>query len=322
MIAGFVEARGMLAFTLMSLAWCGVQPAAAQERFPSKQVEMIVPWGPGGGADVLGRLVARWLEGELKVAVPVINMPGATGSIGVNRMVANGAEAYSIAVLTGDTLALAAPAEPQVRMGDIAALGVMIRQPSGIFARVDGPYKTWSDVIAAAKAKPGSISVGITGPGSPDEATVAHLGQKGVPLISVGYTRPGERYTAVLGGHVDLLYEQAGDVKGHLDGKALRPLIFFATQRLPAPFADVPVSAELGYEILLPQMRAIIARSSADPKRLALLAATLDRFAQTPEFAAYLRDQYALADSYIPQRDAQRFLENELIAIRRFVGVK
>jgi len=299
-----------------------IMPAMAQEKFPSKAIEMIVPWGPGGGADVLGRLAAKVLESELKVPVPVINMPGATGSIGVNRMVANGADAYSIAVLTGDTLALAAPAEPQVKMGDIAALGIMIRQPSGIFARVDGPYKTWNDVVAAAKANPGKISVGITGPGSPDEATVVHLGKKGVPLFGVGYTRPGERYTAVLGGHVDLLYEQAGDIKGHLDGKVLRPLIFFATQRLPAPFADVPVSAELGYEILLPQMRAIIARASADPNRLAAIAAALDRFAQTPEFAKYLSDQYALADSYIPRREAQKFLENELVAIRRFVGAK
>jgi tripartite-type tricarboxylate transporter receptor subunit TctC len=297
-------------------------PALAQERYPAKQIEMIVPWGPGGGADILGRLVAKWLEGELKVPVPVINVPGATGSIGVNRMVANGGEGYSIAVLTGDTLALAAPAEPQVKMSDIAALGVMIRQPSGIFARVDGPYKSWADVVAAAKAKPGTITVAITGPGSPDEASVVHVSQKGVPLTSVGYTRPGERYTAVLGGHVDLLYEQAGDVKGHLEGKTLRPLLFFATQRLPAPFADVPVSAELGYEILLPQMRAIIARSSADPKRIATLAGALDRFAQTPEFAAYLRDQYALADSYIPQREAQKFLEGELVAVRRFVNVK
>lgn len=297
-------------------------PALAQDRYPTKPIEMIVPWGPGGGADILGRLAARWLESEFKVPVPVINVPGATGSIGVNRMLANGTEAYSIAVLTGDTLALAAPAEPQVKMGDIAALGIMIRQPSGIFARVDGPYKTWADVVAAAKAKPGTITVAITGPGSPDEASVVHVSQKGVPLTSVGYTRPGERYTAVLGGHVDLLYEQAGDVKGHLEAKTLRPLLFFATQRLPAPFADVPVSTELGYEILLPQMRAIIARSNADPKRLAMLAGALDRFAQTPEFANYLRDQYALPDSYIAQREAQKFLEGELVAVRRFVNVK
>ena len=296
--------------------------AQAQERFPAKPIELIVPWGPGGGADILGRLVAKWMEADLKATVPVINMPGATGAIGVNRMVQNGADAHSIAVMTGDTLALATAADSAFKFQDVVPLGVMIRQPSGFFARVDGPYKTWNDVIAAAKANPGKISVAITGPGSPDEATVAHVGAKGVPLTSVGYTRPGERYTAVLGGHVDLLYEQAGDVKGYLESRQLRPLIFFATQRVAAPFADVPASTEFGYEILLPQVRAIVARAGIDPRRLAALSASLDRYAQTPEFAKYLSDQYALPDSYVAQKDAQKFLDGELAAMRKFMGAK
>lgn len=310
--------------TALTLAATLLAPpvAQAQERYPAKPIELIVPWGPGGGADILGRLVAKWMEADLKATVPVINMPGATGAIGVNRMVQNGADAHSIAVMTGDTLALATAADSAFRFQDVVPLGVMIRQPSGFFARVDGPYKTWNDVIAAAKANPGKISVAITGPGSPDEATVAHVGAKGVSLTSVGYTRPGERYTAVLGGHVDLLYEQAGDVKGYLESKQLRPLIFFTTQRVAAPFADVPASTEFGYEILLPQVRAIIAKAGIDPRRLAALSASLDRYAQTPEFAKYLSDQYALPDSYVAQKDAQRFLDGELAAMRKFMGAK
>ena len=309
-----------LCLLAVGLSVCAV--AQAQDRFPSKPVEMIVPWGPGGGADILGRLVAKWLEGDLKATVPVINMPGATGAIGIGRMVSSGLDGHAIGVLTGDTLALATSAESTFKFQDIVALGVMIRQPSGFFARHDGPYKTWNDVIAAAKANPGKLSVAITGPGSPDEATVAHVGAKGVQLTSVGYTRPGERYAAVLGGHVDLLYEQAGDVKGHLESKALRPLVFFATQRAPAPFADVPASAEFGYEILLPQVRAIVARAGVDPRRLAAISASLERYAQSQEYVNYLREQFAQPDSYVPQRDAQRFLEGELSAMRKFMGGK
>ena len=296
--------------------------ARAQDRYPSKPLELIVPWGPGGGADILGRLVGKWLESDLKATVPVINMPGATGAIGVGRMVQNGADAHSIAVMTGDTPALATNADSTFKFADVVPLGVMIRQPSGFFARMDGPYRTWNDVIAAAKANPGKISVAITGPGSPDEATVAHVGTKGVPLTSVGYTRPGERYAAVLGGHVDLLYEQAGDVKGYLESKQLRPLVFFSTQRVAAPFADVPASTEFGYDILLPQVRAIIARAGVDPRRLAVLSASLERYAQSAEFAGYLREQYALPDSFVPQREAQRFLDAELAAMRKFMGGK
>ncbi len=291
-------------------------PATAQDRFPSKPVEVVVPWGPGGGADILGRFVAKWLEADLKGSFPVINQPGATGTIGLQRMVANGGDAHAIAVLTGDTLTMAAFPNSPFKLNDVVALGVMIRQPSGLFAKGDGRFQSWADVVAADKAKPGSISVAITGPNSPDETTVNYLASKGIKLVSVPFSRPAERYTSVLGGHVELLYEQAGDVKGHLDSKAMRPLIFFATQRLGAPFADVPVSAELGYDILLPQMRAIVAKAGADPRRLEALATSLGRYAATPEFANYLRDQYALPDSYIPIRDAQRFLEGEISAFQ------
>lgn len=306
----------------MALAALAATTIAAQERYPSRPVEVIVPWGPGGGADVLGRLVAKWLESELKSPFPVINLPGATGSIGIGKMVQAGGEAYSIAVLTGDTLGLAALASPHLRLNEIVALGIMIRQPSGLFAKGDGPLKSWDDVVAAAKAKPGTLSVAITGANSPDEATVNHLASKGIQMVNVAYAKPGERYAAVLGGHVSLLYEQAGDVKGQLDSKALRPLIFFATRRLPPPFAEVPVSAELGYEVLLPQMRAIVASAKADGERLAVLSAALDRFAATAEYKAYLRDQYALPDSYLPRREAQRFLEGEVEAFRKMLGSK
>lgn len=315
--------KGLLTLlSLLAVAVFALQPARAQERSSSRAVEVIVPWGPGGGADVLGRLVAKWLEIEFKSPFVVINLPGATGSIGINKLIQTSGDARAIAVLTGDTLGLTAQADSPYKLSEIVALGIMIRQPSGLFSRSDGPYKAWSDVVAAAQANPGGVTVAMTGPNSPDEATVNYLAGRGVRMTNVPYARPGERYTAVLGKHVDLLYEQAGDVKGQLDAKALKPLIFFASQRLPAPFADVPVSAELGYDILLPQTRTIVARAGADPKQLAAFAASLDRFASTPEFANYLRDQYALPDSYIPQRNAQKFLEGEVEALKKVLSSK
>ncbi|MBI3373049.1 MAG: tripartite tricarboxylate transporter substrate binding protein [Betaproteobacteria bacterium] len=318
-----LKSHGLLMLiSLLSAVALWPQPARAQDRSPSRPVEVIVPWGPGGGADVLGRLVAKWLETDFKSTFVVINLPGATGSIGIGKMIQGGADARAIAVLTGDTLGLTAQPDSPFKLSDIVALAIMIRQPSGLFSKTDGPYKSWSDVQAAAKANPAGVTVAMTGPNSPDEATVNYLVSKGLRMTNVPYARPGERYAAVLGKHVDLLYEQAGDIKGQLDSKALRPLLFFASQRLPAPFADVPVSVELGYDILLPQTRTIVARAGTDPRQLAAFAASLDRFAGTPEFANYLRDQYALPDSYIAQRDAQKFLEGEVDALKKVLGSK
>ena len=124
----------------------------AQERYPSKPVELIVPWGPGGGADILGRIVAKWLETDFKASFTVVNLPGATGTIGLQKMVANGGDAHSIGVLTGDTLTMAAFADSPFRLGEIVALSVMIRQPSGLFVRTDGRYKSWEELVASEQA--------------------------------------------------------------------------------------------------------------------------------------------------------------------------
>jgi tripartite-type tricarboxylate transporter receptor subunit TctC len=295
--------------------------AAAQERYPARNVEMIVPWGPGGGADVLGRTVARWLETDMKATVPVINQPGATGLIGIGKMISAPNDGHTIAVLTGDTALMLTAPTTSVKIADLAVLGVMVRQPSGLFLKSDSRFKSWDDVVAEARAKPGTVTVATTGPNSPDEATLDFLATKGIRMTSVGYTKPGERYAAVLGGHVDLLYEQAGDIKGHLDSRALRPILFFAPQRLATPFAEVPVSSEQGYEVLLPQFRAIVARAGTDPKRIAALSESLERFAASPEYANYLREQLALSDSFIPARGAQAFLQQELDAMQRVVTV-
>ena len=298
-----------------------VQGALAQDKFPARQIEMMVPWGPGGGADVLGRTIARWLEADLKVNVPVLNNAGAMGSIGLARMVATGADGHAIGVMTADTwMMLATTPGAQLKTQDVVPLGVLVRQPSGIFVKTDSRFKTWQDVVDEARAKPGVVSIAITGAGSPDEVAVNYLAKRSVNLLSAGFNRPGERFASVLGGHVDLLYEQAGDIKGQLDGKALRPILFFANQRLPAPFAGVGVSKEFGYDILLPQFRAIVAKAGVDPKRLDVLAASIRKFSQSPEYANYLRDQLALSDSYIGMAESIPFMQTEAEVMRALAG--
>jgi len=315
----------VLAKLLAAVAACGVAvhlggAAHAQEAYPAKPIEIIVPWGPGGGADILGRVVGHWFETDLKARVPVINMPGASGMIGLGKVASAPGNGYTLGVLTTDTVIMSAVPASQLKMTDLKVLGVLVRQPSGIFARSDGRFKSWEEVVARAKAEPGSISIATTGANSPDEVTVDHLASKDVKLTPVGYAKPGERYTAVLGGHVDLLYEQAGDVKGHLESKAMRPLLFFASRRLAAPFADVPVSSEFGYEVMLPQFRAIVAGAALDPRRAAILAGSLERFSATAEYATYLRDQLALPESFIGSRNAQAFILQEAGAMGRLLS--
>ena len=295
-------------------------PAVAQDKFPARPMEMMVPWGPGGGADTIGRLVARWIESDLGAQMPVVNMPGAQGVVGLSKLLQQPADGHAMGVVTSDTvmsLVLTQTPGRQFKWSDLAPVAVLSRQLSGLFVRTDGRFKSWAELVVEAKAKPGTISVATTGQGSPDDMSVDVLAAKGIRLVAVPFAKPGERYAAVLGGHVDVLFEQAGDIKGHLDAKTLRPVLFFASQRLAAPFADVPLSVESGVEFTMPQLRSVAVRAHTDPKRLALLAASLSRFAQSAEYQNYLRDQLALPDSFIPADKAAAFLAQDIEGMKR-----
>src|SRR5215211_5797955 len=233
--------------------------AFAQEKYPSRPIEFIVPWGPGGGADQLARKAGKLMEDELKVSLPVVNSPGATGNTGMTKLLANPADGYSMAILTWDTFALlATSATNRWQLKDIVPVALMIKQPSSFLTAANGKLKTWADVEKEAKQR--QLKVAVTGFGSPVEITVNYFVARGLKLVSVPFANPSERYTSVLGGHADILYEQIGDVRSFVDGKQMQPVIVFSEKRFNA-FPDVPASKELGYDITLPQRRAVIMKA-------------------------------------------------------------
>ena len=170
---------------------------------------------------------------------------------------------------------------------------------------MDSPWKTWYYVVAAAKKQ--TLRVAVTGFGSPDDMTVNFFRSKGMKLQSVPFAEPGLRYPSVLGGQSDLLYEQAGDVRSFLDGKKIRPVIFFSDHPFDL-YPDIPYSVKLGYDVKLPQFRAIIAEAGTDPAQVKRLSDALQKIAGEPEFAAYLKQQYADPHSYVSAQDSLPYM--------------
>jgi tripartite-type tricarboxylate transporter receptor subunit TctC len=288
--------------------------AFAQEKYPSRPIEFIVPWGPGGGADQLARKAAKLMEEDLKVSLPVVNSPGATGNTGMAKLLASPADGYSISIMTWDTYALLATSNTRWGLKDIIPVALMIKQPSSFLTATNGKLKTWADVEREARKQP--LKVAVTGFGSPDEITVNFFIARGLKLISVPFANPGERYTAVLGGHADVLYEQIGDVRSFVDSKQIQPVIVFADKRFSV-FPDVPASKELGYDITLPQRRAVIMKAGTDPQKVKVIADALAKVAASPEYKAYLKEQYATEDSYFGTEESLKIMEEELAQMKR-----
>ena len=290
---------------------------AARAEYPDHPINFIVPWGPGGGADVLARTAGKIMSEDFKASVPVINVPGATGMTGMTKLLTSPADGYSLAVLIGDTYALLAGPHPAFNADQVIPLAIMIQQPSGLWVNTKSPWKTWQDLVKTAKKK--TLKVAELGFGSADDITVSYLKTKGLKLQGIPYAKPGLRYTSILGGNADLLYEQTGDVRSYFDGGKIRPLIFFYPHHLNLPqFKNVPIGKEFGYNVTLPQFRAIVVKAGTDPKIVKKLSDELAKVAKTAEFKAYLEKQYADPDSYVPMDKAREFMDAWLQQAKKF----
>jgi len=311
------RSAALAAILAIGLALAAPCTPAAQD-FPSRPIEFIVPWGPGGGADQLARMLAKLMEPRLKVSIPVINVPGATGQTGLTKLLTAPADGYSIATFTGPTFALlAGTPPPKWSMKDLQPLGVVVQQISAFLVAEGGRFKTWADVEKAAKTE--RLRVAITGFGSDDDLTVNFLTKRGLRFLSVPMAKPGERYSSVLGGHADVLYEQIGDVRSFVDSKQLKPVIFFSEKR-DAAFPDVPSSVELGYEVTLPQFRAVVVRGGTDAKIVKKLADALADAVKDPEYVAFLKDQHADPDGFVLAAESGPYFGKLLKGLKELVA--
>lgn len=319
MHSSLTKAFGFALGAVASAALLAPVSQAEAQQYPSRPIEFVVPWGPGGGADQLARLVAKLVEPEIGVSVPVVNVPGATGATGMSKLLAAPADGHSMAIYIADSHALLAGKDARWKSEDISPVAVMIQAPSFLFVPKDSRFKSWADFEKEAKDKPGTLKVATLGFGSVDDFTLKSLESKDVKVVQVPFSKPNERYVSILGGHADVLYEQAGDVGQFLSSGQMTPILIFGKTRHP-DFPDVPASYELGYEVALPQFRSIVVKAGTPPEAVEKLSAGLAKIAATDEFKAFLKAQFASPDSFIDASKAPAFVDEQLAEMKKFAG--
>lgn len=314
-------ARAGLGAVLIAIAAFVPAANAADEKYPSRPIEYVVPWGPGGGADQLARLTGKLLEPVVGTSFPVVNVPGATGGTGMAKLLSSPADGYSMAVYIADSHALLAGKDARWKPEDIKPVAVMLQGPSFIFVAENSPFKTWADFEKAAKEKPGGLKVATLGFGSVDDFTLKYLESKGIKVNQVPFSKPSERYVSILGGHADALYEQAGDVAQFLKSKQMRPLLMFGKERHPA-FKDTPASFELGYQVALPQFRSVVVKAGTPPDIVKRLSDAFAKVAADPEYKKFLDEQFADPNSFIDASKADAYLAEQLADMKALSGAK
>jgi tripartite-type tricarboxylate transporter receptor subunit TctC len=302
------------------MAWLGAVavPLGAQEKYPSRPIDFIVTWGTGGGADAMARQISALAQPTLGVALPVSNVPGAAGNTGMAQLLGAKPDGYTLATYIQDTLMTIPMGLARYQIGDFEWVTRTQVADSFLFVKADGPFKTIEELFAHAKANPGKLRVAGTGFGTVDDVTVRFLETRGYKMTTVPYPKPGERYAATLGGHAEVLYEQAGDVLQYLKAGQLKPLVIFAERRHPA-FPDVPASKELGLDITLPQFRSIVAKKGTPPERVQVLADAFKKAMDTPQWKKFAEEWYFRPDSHMGPAELTRWVAGEVATLDRLV---
>jgi tripartite-type tricarboxylate transporter receptor subunit TctC len=237
--------------------------------FPDRPIDFLVTWGAGGGADKFARTIGPEMEKVLKVAIPVSNVPGAAGNTGLGKLIASKPDGYSFATMTGVTFTSFAAGKSPYKVENFDWIVRVEITPSMLFVPADSPFKTFADLKAFAEKNPNKLRVATDGLGTPADLTLKYLASKGIKMRNIPFDNPGERYTAPLGGHVELVYEEPGDIREFLVAKKVRPLIVFDRERFQGH--DVPSSYELGYEVAIFNWRGLVAKAGTPPDRLKAL---------------------------------------------------
>jgi len=267
-------------------------PALAQANYPSRPVEVIVTFGPGGGADLMGRQMARQLEPLLGVPVPVSNVAGSSGNAGLTRLKTSAPDGYTLGTLISLTVASWASDIGDNAPEDFRVVAVVQSSPSFLFVSADSPHQTAEALFEHARANPGDLTVATSGYGTQDDVTLQLLAAGGVEMANVPFEKPAERYASPIGGHTDVIYEEPGDVAQFLQSGQLKPLVVFSRER-HAEFPDVPTASELGIDIAdLDNFRTIAVPAATPEEIVARLEEAILSATASDDWKAFCQQTY------------------------------
>jgi tripartite-type tricarboxylate transporter receptor subunit TctC len=283
-------------------------PAAAQEIFPTRPIQMIVPFPPGGVADITGRPVAHVMGRLLKQSVVVVNKGGAGGAVGAAQAAHAQPDGYTILMALSSISVLPVADRlqgrpPAYELDQLAPIALISADPTVLVVRADGPYRTLKDLVDAAKAKPATINYGSSGVyGTLHVAMEIFAEAAGIKLFHIPYQGGGPAVAALLGGQIDALASGPAAAIGQIKGGKMRALAVWGDKRL-ASMPDVPSMKELGYDATFYIWSGLFAPAATPP---AVMSALRDAVRRTVEDAEF-KDAMAKVETPIAYLDAPEF---------------
>lgn len=320
----------MLRTLLACVLTAAATVAGAQDSYPSRPIQMIVPFPPGGVADLTGRPTAAAMEKALNQPVVVVNKSGAGGAVGMAQVAKAPPDGYTIlmALSSISVIPLADRLQgrtPSYELNQLAPVALISADPTVLVVRADGPYKTLKDLVDAAKAKPGKINYGSSGVyGTLHVAMEIFANAAGIELFHIPYQGGGPGVAALLGGQIDALASGPSAALGQIKAGKMRALAVWGDKRL-ASMPDVPSMKELGYDANFYIWSGVFAPAGTPAPVMQKLRAAAREAVNDPAFKSTMA-KIDTPVAYLDAPEFQSFIERDAkrlaVAVERIGKVK
>lgn len=298
----------MIRFTFLLVALLAPLTGHAQSPYPSKPLNMIVPFPPGGVADITARPMASAMQKILGQPVLVLNRPGAGGAVGMAAAATAAPDGYT--VLTAlSSISIVPSAErmygrkPPYELSDFAPIALLTADPTVLVVPASSPWRTLDDFVQYAKRNPGKIAYGSSGNYGTLHVAMEMLAHAaGVRLQHIPFTGAGPALSSLLGGHVAAMASGPSVVIGNIKAGKLRPLGVWGSRRIES-LPEVPTMKEQGFDVEFYIWSGLFAPAATPEPILTKLRDTAMQVANDPEFRAGM----ARAETPVAYLDAPQF---------------
>lgn len=283
--------------------------SADAQKFPSKDITLIVPWSAGGGTDTIARSLVKNAKKYFGVNVNVVNKIGGLGAVGMGAVAAAVPDGYTAGVITFALTNYRMMGLADLSYRDFSLIQLINREGAAASVAYGSQFKTLKDLIDYAKKKPGVVTAGHAGAGSVMHLSLASLGiRENVKFVHVPFDGSAPARTAAVGGHVTTAVTVISEVLQLYRRKKLRVLYVEDTKRHWL-YPDVPTIAEAGFPNpnIIYDWRALAAPKGVPEDRMKILVEGFRRCFYDPEFQELAYD-LALATAYLNPKDLKSFL--------------
>lgn len=304
----------LLLVAALALSGCGGSTATdGKAKYPERPVEGIVGWGAGGGTDVFARAIAKPAGEILGQPIAVKNMPGSSGAIAGDYVTQQPADGYTLWFMGSNYAVNVALGRTPHPLSDYIPVARIQHDTAMLQVTKTSKFKTVDDIVAYAKANPGKLKVGGTGAASFDEVVIALWEDAaGIKVNYVPYENGGQMQAALLGGHLDVMFEELGPVAGRVADGSLVPVLAFSEKKLEK-FPNLPVAPDKGWNITLGNWRGVMVNKGTDPAVVKKLEETFTKAKDTPSYKKVEKDTYLdLRPGYLSGKDYGAAIQKDI----------